>query len=139
MRQVLPIIDEYMYTYQQKPEHINLLVLLQWLEGEGRMPATWGTLVETLKDIGLIQLAKEIQYVKTTAGTADEPPPTPAPGMMSMCCVGACVMLGSWAMYMYHMYMQVQCTLTFSSLHPQLLRRPLLALLMNHLPPQHPV
>ena len=80
--------------YHRKPEHINLHILLEWLEGGGRKPVTWGTLVETLECIGLRELARDIQAVKTTTGTADEPPPTPALGMMSMCCVGTYVSIG---------------------------------------------
>ena len=82
------------YIYLGKPEHMNLLILQEWLEGKGRKPVTWGTLLETLQRIGLRELAREIQDVKTTTGTADEPPPTPAPGMMSMCCVGTRVSIG---------------------------------------------
>ena len=92
MRQVLPIIRK--YIYQGRPEHVNLHILLHWLEGKGRWPVTWRTLVETLKDIGLNELAREIRYAMTTTSTADEPPPTPTPGMMSMCCVGTCVFIG---------------------------------------------
>ena len=50
-----------MHVYQEKPEHINLHILLVWLEGEGRRPATWRTLVITLEDIGLDELAWEIR------------------------------------------------------------------------------
>ena len=77
MRQMQHII----HMYQEKPEHVNLHILLHWLEGKGRKPVTWRTLVYSLKDIGLDVLAREIQDAKTTTGTADEPPPTPAPGM----------------------------------------------------------
>ena len=90
MAQVWHIIP----MYRKDPERINLHILLEWLEGKGRKPVTWGTLVETLEYIGLHELARDIQAVKTTAGTADEPPPTPALGMMSMCCVGTYVSIG---------------------------------------------
>ena len=118
MRQVWPIILAYeeklermrYFMYEEKPEDINLYILLEWLEGEGRRPVTWGTLVQTLEDTGLDELAREIQDALTTTGTADEPPPTPAPGMMSMCCVGTCVSIGCigcvhvlcWYMYTVH-------------------------------------
>ena len=106
MRRVRPI----MHVYREQPEHINLHILLEWLEGEGRRPVTWGTLVQTLENIRLYRLAREIQDALTTTGTADKPPPTPAPGMMSMCCVGTCVSIGCigyvhvlcWYMYTVH-------------------------------------
>ena len=80
MRQMQHII----HVYRRKPEHINLLILLEWLEGEGWEQVTWATLVRALEHIGLNELAKEIRDVKITTSTADEPSPTPAPGMMSM-------------------------------------------------------
>ena len=72
------------HEYRKEPELINLHILLKWLEGESWRSVTWGALVETLEDIGLDGLAKEIQDAVTTTGTADEPSPTPAPGRMSM-------------------------------------------------------
>ena len=71
MRGAWPFIIE----YQEKPEDINLHILLEWLEGEGGRPVTWGHLVATLEAIGLDGLAREIQEAVTTTGTADEPPP----------------------------------------------------------------
>ena len=108
MAQVQHIIP----MYREDPECINLHILQEWLEGKGRKPVTWGTLVETLQCIGLRELARDIRDVKTTTGTADEPPPTPAPGMMSMCCVGtctcACVLVGCFS----HVHTCIYCTCT---------------------------
>ena len=47
--------------YGDTPEQINRMVLELWLKGKGKQPATWATL---LKDIGLTDLAKEIEVVK---------------------------------------------------------------------------
>ena len=47
--------------YGDTPEQINRMVLELWLKGKGKQPATWGTLI---KDIGLTDLAKEIEVVK---------------------------------------------------------------------------
>ena len=51
------ITSNYGYT----PEQINRMVLKLWLKGQGKQPATWATLT---KDIGLTDLAKEIEVVK---------------------------------------------------------------------------
>lgn len=42
-------------------EKINFRVLKLWVEGKGRLPVTWATLVTVLKDIGLVRLAKDIE------------------------------------------------------------------------------
>ena len=34
-----------------------------WLQGKGRQPVTWATLVAVLQDIGLVKLAKDIECV----------------------------------------------------------------------------
>ena len=47
--------------YREEPEHINLHILQEWLRGGGRRPATWRTLVQTLENIGLDELAWEIR------------------------------------------------------------------------------
>lgn len=36
-------------------------ILQRWLDGEGRQPATWATLIECLKDIGHSNLASELR------------------------------------------------------------------------------
>ena len=43
---------------------INLEILRLWLKGKGRQPVTWATLVAVLQDIGLKELAKDIEAVK---------------------------------------------------------------------------
>lgn len=35
-----------------------------WLQGKGRQPVTWATLVAVLQDTGLIKLANDIECVK---------------------------------------------------------------------------
>ena len=47
--------------YGDTLEQINRMVLELWLKGKGKQPATWATLI---KDIGLTDLAKEIEVVK---------------------------------------------------------------------------
>ena len=41
-------------------EQINIVVLQEWLQGKGKKPVTWHTLIEVLKDAGLSELAKDI-------------------------------------------------------------------------------
>ena len=45
------------------PERINTEILQQWLAGMGKLPVTWATLVEVLRDIGLSTLADGISTV----------------------------------------------------------------------------
>ena len=40
---------------------INLQIFQKWIQGKGKKPVEWSTLVEVLKDIGLVQLATEIE------------------------------------------------------------------------------
>lgn len=47
---------------------INREVLRRWLQGEGRQPVKWSTLVKTLRDCNLNVLAQKIQAV--TAGAS---------------------------------------------------------------------
>ena len=43
---------------------INHEILRLWLQGKGRQPVTWDTLIAVLQDIGLIDLAKAIKDAK---------------------------------------------------------------------------
>lgn len=40
---------------------INTEILKKWLQGQGKKPVTWSTLIEVLKDIKLSELAKAIK------------------------------------------------------------------------------
>lgn len=46
--------------FQSNAFKINFEVLTRWIQGKGKDPVTWETLVEVLKCIELSQLAKEI-------------------------------------------------------------------------------
>ena len=48
-------------------EEINLAILRRWLQGKGREPVTWRTLVKVLQDAGLNILADDIETVKYKA------------------------------------------------------------------------
>ena len=45
-------------------QDINHQIFTLWLQGKGRQPVTWGTLVAALQDIRLEKLAKDIGDVK---------------------------------------------------------------------------
>ena len=42
-------------------EYINIEILKRWVQGAGRQPATWRTLIQVLKQSSLTTLAKEIE------------------------------------------------------------------------------
>ena len=50
--------------YHEDAQEINLEILRQWIEGSGKQPVTWRTLVDVLCKIGLTTLADEIKAVK---------------------------------------------------------------------------
>ena len=56
-------VESIIHECRGKPDDINLKILRYWLEGKGGS-VTWETLVETLEDIGLRALAKDIRDVK---------------------------------------------------------------------------
>ena len=47
--------------YGQDRTRISIAILQRWLEGTGRKPQSWATLVTVLKEIGLSVLAKDIE------------------------------------------------------------------------------
>ena len=46
--------------YHEDAAKINREILQRWIQGQG-MPVEWATLIEVLKDIGLTELAREIE------------------------------------------------------------------------------
>ncbi len=57
------------HQHRDNVEEINLDVLQKWVNGEGRLPVTWGTLIEVLYDTELNTLAADIQDVKSPQPT----------------------------------------------------------------------
>ena len=43
---------------------INLRILQEWLDGRGKQPVTWTTLVQVLEDIEMSSLANQIKRKK---------------------------------------------------------------------------
>ena len=55
------IVDAITYNYHHDGiEMMTLKIVQKWIEGAGRKPVTWSTLVQVLYDIQLNQLAGEI-------------------------------------------------------------------------------
>ncbi len=46
---------------QLDPLWVNREILCRWLEGQGRKPVTWATLIGVLRDIGMNSLAEDIE------------------------------------------------------------------------------
>ena len=40
---------------------INIHILQKWIQGRGKLPVEWSTLVEVLKDVGLSELAIKME------------------------------------------------------------------------------
>ena len=55
------IVDGITKEHRGNPENINNEILKKWLQGQGRQPVTWKTLIEVLRDSQLTELADEIQ------------------------------------------------------------------------------
>ena len=50
--------------YMGDSEQISTEILKTWIDGEGKKPVTWKTLVQVLRDIDLHTLPKKIEEVK---------------------------------------------------------------------------
>ena len=48
-------------------DEINLDILTRWLQGQGKQPVTWSTLIDVLRDVGLSVLARLIQDTVTSS------------------------------------------------------------------------
>ena len=47
--------------HSQDPDRINLEILSNWLQGLGKQPVTWSTLVQVLRDLDLKSVANDIE------------------------------------------------------------------------------
>ena len=47
----------------QHPEaiNVNFEILQRWVQGKGKLPVEWATLIEVLRDIKLSELAHEME------------------------------------------------------------------------------
>ena len=46
--------------YHHNASEINMEILQRWIQGRGKLPVEWATLIEVLKHIELTELAREI-------------------------------------------------------------------------------
>ena len=54
-------IEDLEHQYLKNGEDINCHILQEWLEGRGRKPTTWATLVRVLHDIEKGELAEKLE------------------------------------------------------------------------------
>ena len=57
-------IQSIIHECRDNPEQIATKVLLEWIAGRGKLPVSWDTLIEVLRDIDLGTLADDIAAVK---------------------------------------------------------------------------
>ena len=55
------IVDSLKEKYRGDPEEIVTAVYKKWINGTGRKPVTWQTLLDVLREIELNSLAEEIE------------------------------------------------------------------------------
>ena len=63
------------------PLHITVTILRQWLQGKGRLPVTWQTLVECLRDAKLNAVAGYIDDAFSREGPSKGQLQQPSSGM----------------------------------------------------------
>ena len=57
-------IQSIIHECRENPERIIMKVLQEWITGRGKLPVSWDTLIEVLRDIDLCTLADDIAAVK---------------------------------------------------------------------------
>ena len=55
--------------YQLNADAINQEILTRWLQGQGKKPVSWSTLIDVLRAVGLLQLSQMIQENLTSSTT----------------------------------------------------------------------
>ena len=59
-------VDQICYSNHHDPEEVASEILKRWICGNGKQPATWKTLMDTLRAIGLTELATCIETLPHT-------------------------------------------------------------------------
>ena len=57
-------IQSIVHKFRDDPEQITMNVLQEWIAGRGKLPVSWDTLIEVLRDIDLGTLADDIAAAK---------------------------------------------------------------------------
>ena len=65
-------IDRIAREHQLRPIDCCAAMLREWLEGRGRQPATWATLIDLLKDADINDLAQQLERMVLGGGTEME-------------------------------------------------------------------
>ncbi len=60
-------VEALIHHHREDAEAINMAILREWLQGRGRQPVTWETLVDVLRDSNLNTLANDITAGKRAA------------------------------------------------------------------------
>ena len=55
-------VTEAIIKHSHDATETNLQILKQWIWGKGKKPVEWSTLIEVLNDIGLSELANEMEH-----------------------------------------------------------------------------
>ncbi len=53
-------VEALVHQHREDSQAINMAILQEWLQGKGRQPVTWQTLVDVLGDCDLNTLAEDI-------------------------------------------------------------------------------
>ncbi len=53
-------MEALVHQHREDSQAINMAILQEWLQGRGRQPVTWQTLVDVLSDCDLNTLAEDI-------------------------------------------------------------------------------
>ena len=63
MTRTLQLEEHVTNTFEGDPVPACCEMMQQWLNGEGRKPVTWLTLIESLTDAGFLDIAETLQEI----------------------------------------------------------------------------
>ncbi len=65
--------------HQREAENINMHIFRSWLEGKGKQPVSWATLVGVLRDMKLNRIAEEVLEIQSCNALLTGDPSTALP------------------------------------------------------------